>query len=230
MGSPTDMYENAERVRRYITDGPPAFTPGHAGLLQMIGVLLAERVPQEGNLLIVGAGGGLETRYLAGALPRCRFVGVDPARPMLDMARTVARPAAGDRLTLIEGTVLDAPPGPFDAATCILVLHVIPDDGTKARTLENVHRRLKPEAPFVLVDQCIDRSEPDFEQRVERYGAYALASGVDARTVAGAKEHLRANQCMVAQGRNEQLLRDAGFKQPEVFYVGMAWRGWIALA
>ncbi len=47
MGSPTDMYENAERVRRYITDGPPAFTPGHAGLLQMIGVLLAERVPQE---------------------------------------------------------------------------------------------------------------------------------------------------------------------------------------
>ncbi len=96
---------------------------------------------------------------------------------MLDMARTVAGPAAGDRLTLIEGTVLDAPLGPFDAATCILVLHVIPDDGTKARTLENVHRRLKPGAPFVLVDQCIDRSAPDFEQRVERYGAYALASG-----------------------------------------------------
>jgi tRNA (cmo5U34)-methyltransferase len=230
MGSPTDMYENAERVRRYVTDGPPAFTPGHAGLLQMIGVLLAERVPQEGNLLIVGAGGGLETRYLAGALPRCRFVGVDPARPMLDMARTVAGPAAGDRLTLIEGTVLDAPPGPFDAATCILVLHVIPDDGTKARTLENVHRRLKPGAPFVLVDQCIDRSAPDFEDRVERYGAYALASGVDARTVSGAKEHLRANQCMVPPNRNEQLLRDAGFKQAEVFYVGMAWRGWIARA
>jgi len=163
-------------------------------------------------------------------LPRCRFVGVDPARPMLDMARTVAGPAAGDRLTLIEGTALDAPPGPFDAATCILVLHVIPDDGTKARTLENVHRRLKPGAPFVLVDQCIDRSAPDFEQRVERYGAYALASGVDARTVSGAKEHLRANQCMVAPGRNEQLLRDAGFKQAEVFYVGMAWRGWIARA
>ncbi len=230
MTSPTQMYENAELVRRYVTDGPPAFTPGHAGLLQMIGVLLAERLPQDGNVLIVGAGGGLETRYLAGALPQCRFVGVDPARPMLDMARTVAGPAAGDRLTLIEGTALDAPPGPFDAATCILVLHVIPDDGTKARTLENVHRRLKRGAPFVLVDQCIDRSAPDFEQRVERYGAYALASGVDARTVAGAKESLRANQCMVASGRNEQLLRDAGFEEAEVFYVGMAWRGWIALA
>ncbi len=77
MTSPTQMYENAERVRRYVTDGPTAFTPGHAGLLQVIGVLLAERLPHDGNLLIVGARGGLETRYLAGVLWHHRFVGVD---------------------------------------------------------------------------------------------------------------------------------------------------------
>jgi tRNA (cmo5U34)-methyltransferase len=230
MTSPTRMYDNVEWAKRYVTDGPPAFTPGHAGLLQMVGVLLAERTPQDGTVLIVGAGGGLETRYLAGRSPGYRFVGVDPSQQMLDMARAIATPAAGDRLTLIQGTALDAPPGPFDAATCILVLHVIPDDGTKARTLENVHRRLKSGAPFVLVDQCIDRAASDFEHRVERYGAYALASGVDAKTVSGAKEHLRANQCVVAAGRNEELLRQAGFKEAEVFYVGMAWRGWIATA
>ena len=230
MTSPTSMYANDEWTKRYVKDGPPAFTPGHAGLLQMVGVLLAERTPHDGTVLIVGAGGGLETRYLAGAAPGYRFIGVDPSPQMLDMARTIAGPVAGDRLTLLQGTALDAPPGPFDAATCILVLHVIPDDGSKARTLENVRGRLKRGAPFVLVDQCIDRAASDFERRVERYGAYALASSVDAQTVAGAKEHLRANACMVAAARNEQLLREAGFKDVEVFYVGMAWRGWIAYA
>lgn len=30
--------------------------------------------------------------------------------------------------------------------------------------------------------------------------------------------------------RNERLLHDAGFSDIEVFYVGMAWRGWVATA
>ena len=219
-----------ERVKRYTGQGPPAFAPGHGGMLQMIGVLLAEGVPDNGRLLIVGAGGGLETRYLAGVEPHWRFVGVDPAHAMLDLARAVAGPVAGDRLTLIEGTVLDAPAGPFDAATCILVLGLIADDGGKLAMLEEVRRRLKPDAPFVLVDQCIDRSAPDLERRLARYANYALRSNVDADTVARAKAAVAALESMVPDWRNEELLREAGFHDAEVFYVGMAWRGWVAYA
>ena len=102
----------------------------------MIGVLLAERVPQDGQVLVVGAGRGLETRRLADVEPDGRFVGVDRASAMLDLARAVAGPVAGDRVTLIQGTVLDAPAGPFDAATCILVLGLVADDGSKQTLLE----------------------------------------------------------------------------------------------
>lgn len=219
-----------ERVRRYTEQGPPAFTPGHGGMLQMIGVLLAETVPDDGRLLIVGAGGGLETRYLAGVEPDWRFVGVDPASAMLDLARTVAGPVAGDRLTLIEGTVSDAPAGPFEAATCILVIGLIPDDGSKLSMLREARCRLKPDAPFILVDQCIDRSAPDLELRLARYANYALRSNVDPEIVAGAKAAIGALETMVPARRNEELLREAGFHGSEVFYVGMAWRGWIAYA
>ena len=154
-------FGDPERVKQYAEAGPPAFTPGHAGLLQMIGVLLSESVPGDGQLLVVGAGGGLETKYLASVEPDWRFVGLDPASAMLDLARAVAGPVAGDRLTLIEGTVVDAPPGPFDAATCVLVLGLIADDGSKLTTLEEVRRRLRPGAPFIIVDQCIDLAAPD---------------------------------------------------------------------
>ena len=223
-------FVDPERVNRYIEQGPPAFAPGHGGMLQMIGVLLAERMPDDGRLLVVGAGGGLETRYLAGIETGWRFVGVDPASAMLDLARATAGSVAGDRLELIEGTVLDAPAGPFDAATCILVMGLIPDDGSKLATLRGIRRRLKPAAPFILVDQCIDRSDPDFERRLDRYANYARRSGVDAATVAEARAAVGALESMVPARRNVQLLREAAFHDVEVFYVGFAWRGWVAYA
>ena len=58
-------FDDPAFVARYIRQGPPAITPGHAGMLRMTGVLLAERTPKDGAALVVGVGGGLVTRYLA---------------------------------------------------------------------------------------------------------------------------------------------------------------------
>ena len=217
-------------VVRYLQQGPPAFAPGHAGMLQMTGVLLEERMPENGTVLVVGAGGGLEIRYLAGIKEGWRFVGVDPAPAMLNLARATAGLVAGDRLQLIEGTVENASSGPFDAATCILVLGLIADDGSKLAMLNDVRCRLKPKAPFILVDQCIDLRAADAELRLDRYAAYARRSGVDAETVAGAKAAVGSMTSLVSASRNEELLGEAGFAEIEVFYVGMAWRGWVAYA
>ncbi len=218
------------RVSRYVEQGPPAFAPGHAGMLQMAGVLLEERVPDDGTVLVVGAGGGLEIQYLAGTMVGWRFVGVDPAPAMLALARSTAGPVAGDRLQLIEGVVADAPAGPFDAATCILVLGLIPDDGSKLATLQEARRRLRPKAPFILVDQCINLAAPDAALRLDRYAGYARRSGVDADVVAAARRAVGSMTSMVSAPRNERLLGEAGFHGTELFYAGMAWRGWDAYA
>lgn len=223
-------FQDAGFVQHYTRLGPPAFMPGHAGVLQMTAVLLRERAPTAARVLVVGAGGGLETRALALAHPAFRFVGVDPAPQMLELARSVIGPELGERVDLIEGTVEAAPQGPFDAATCILVLGLLPDDGTKTTTLREIRRRLQPGAPFVLVDQCLDRSAPDFERRLDRYSAYARASGVDAEIVESAKAQLRSNPGLVPPERNASLLTETGFRECEIFYVGMAWRGWLASA
>ena len=230
MSDTRDIYEDASFVDNYVRNGPPAFMPGHAGVLQMAGILLREHAPADAGVLVVGAGGGLDTRALARAEPGFRFVGVDPAPPMLELARKVLGAELAERVDLIEGTADDAPPGPFDAATCILVLGVIPDDGSKLSTLQEIHRRLEPGAPFVLVDHCLDRSAPDFEQKLARYGAYASASGVDAEVVRNAQSHLRTNPGLVPSARDEALLDEAGFRDREAFYRGMAWRGWLAFA
>ena len=229
----TDLNANfvtPERVRQYVEKGPPAFTPGHAGLMQMIGVLLAERMPPEGAILVIGAGGGPETRYLASIEPAWRFVGVDPAKAMLDLVQAMAGDAAGDRMTLVEGTVSDAPCGPFDAATCILVLGLVPDDGSKLDLLRQAHQRLSPGAPFILVDQCLDRSAPAIDPRQDSNSPKPPPTGGGDATIANARTGVGDLQSMVPAARNELLLAEAGFAGTELFYLGMAWRGWIAYA
>ena len=140
-------------------------------------------MPPDGRVLIVGAGGGLEINHLAGVEDGWRFVGVDPAPAMLDLARAVAGPATGDRLTLIEGTIVDAPPGALDAAT-----------------------------------------------RLDRYAADALRWGVAADTVATARAAVGASTTTVPDRRKVELLAQAGFRATELFYAGMAWRGWVTCA
>lgn len=223
-------FDDPDFVAKYVQKGPPAFTPGHAGLLQMTGVLLAEQAPDDGHILIVGAGGGLDTRALATFAPGWRFTGVDPAKKMLDLARVVLGDAINPRVELIEGGIEAAPEGPFDGATLILVLGLIPDDGSKLKTLQDIRRRLKPGAAFILVDRCDDRDGPDFDRNIHRYVAYAAASGVDPSTLKGASASQRANPGLVPAARNEELLNEAGFSGVHTVYFAMNWQGWAAYA
>ena len=73
-------------------EGPPRFVPGYADLHRMTRILLAERTAPDAQVLVLGAGGGLELKALAEAEPHWRFVGVDPAAAMLELAeRTLGR-------------------------------------------------------------------------------------------------------------------------------------------
>src|SRR3546814_7682749 len=62
--------------------------------LPISGLLLAERVPDDAHILVLGAGGGSEMKAMAEAHPGWRFTGVDPAGPMLDLAAKVMGPNA----------------------------------------------------------------------------------------------------------------------------------------
>jgi tRNA (cmo5U34)-methyltransferase len=193
-------------------------------------VLLAERVPDDGHVLVVGAGGGLDTQALAKAGPGWRFTGVDPAGKMLDLARHILGEETMARVELIEGGIEVAPEGPFDGATLILVLGILPDDGSKLTTLKDIHRRLKPGAPFVLVDRCDSADNPLFDRNMDRYVAYAAASGVDPTTLTNAKASHRGNPGLVTAARDKALLDEAGFTGVETFYYAMNWHGWVAYA
>lgn len=231
MSQPTpvlSIFTDPEWVSRY-TEGPGRAIPGFATLHRMVLQLLGERVGAEARLLVLGAGGGMELRSFAEAQPGWTFAGVDPSPQMLDKARQTLE-ALVERVEFTEGFIPEAPPGPFDAATCLLTLHLVPDDGHKLEALQAIHARLKPGAPFVVVDNCIDLNAPDADARMERFARYAMAAGIEPSHMEEMKAALRTSLHPVSAPREESLLAEAGFTGIDLFFAGLSWRGWVAYA
>ncbi|MCG2842082.1 methyltransferase domain-containing protein [Sandaracinobacter sp. RS1-74] len=220
-------FEDAQVVARY-AEGPTRFVPGLEALHRMTDVLLSEAAPVEARVLVLGAGGGMELKALASTHPGWRFVGVDPARPMLDLAERTLGPLAA-QVELVEGLIDDAPEGPFDAATCLLTLHFL-DRAERLRTLREIHRRLRPGAPFVAAHGSFPQTPAERPVWLSRYAAYAVASGAEPAQAEDARKSVEAMLPLMDPAEDEAVLREAGFRDVGLFFAAFTWRGWIAHA
>jgi tRNA (cmo5U34)-methyltransferase len=217
-------FSDPAAVARY-AEGPVRMVPGFHGLQRMAGVLLAERAGEDGQILVLGAGGGLELKVFAEAQPGWRFCGVDPSAQMLDLARQTLGPLAS-RVTFHHGYIDDAPEGPFDGATCLLTLHFMPEE-ERRRAVAEVHRRLKPGAPFVVAHHSYPQEEPEKRLWLSRFAAFGPDPGLSFASredmIAAIGERLPA----LSPKKDEEILRDAGFSDVALFYAGFTFRGWV---
>ncbi len=223
----TAPFNDPQSVASY-AEGPARNVPGWADMLRMTDLLLTEHAPDDANVLVVGAGGGLELKRLAEAHAGWRFVGVDPSREMLELARATLGPLAG-RAQLHEGYVDATPEGPFDAATCLLVLHFVPLD-ERRRLLAEVRRRLRPGAPFVVVHLSFPQAADERPVWLGRYAAFIASSGVDPVKARAGADAVGSRLPILSPQDDEAMLRDAGFAGVQLFYAGLAFRGWVGYA
>jgi tRNA (cmo5U34)-methyltransferase len=218
-------FSDPEAVARY-AEGPVRLVPGLHALQQMTTLLLAERVPTDGQVLVLGAGGGLELKVFAEAQAEWRFVGVDPSAEMLKLAEVVLGPLAS-RVALHEGYIDTAPEGPFDGATCLLTMHFLSLE-ERRHTLAELARRLKPHAPLVVAHHSFPQSEDEKTRWLERYAAFAVASGVAAANASNAIAAISSRLPLLSPEQDVALMREAGFDSVELFYAGFTFKGWVA--
>lgn len=205
------------------------FVPGYGTMLQMTTQLIAEHIGETGVVLVLGAGGGLEIEVFSASMPRWTYLAIDPNKGMLDAARERARRCgAMDKVVWIDGFVFNAPPALCDAGVCLLTLHFVTGEESKLDTLKALRARLRPSAPLVVVDLCMDKGASDYELRLDRYCRFALDSGADPELVASTRERVRTVIDTLGASREDALIRDAGFRDVDLFYAGHSWRGWIA--
>ena len=202
--------------------------PGYADLQKMAALLVAERAPARANVLVVGAGGGVELKAFADMHPDWRFVGVDPSKPMLEQAQATLGALAA-RVELHHGYVETASEGPFDAATCLLTMHFVTVD-ERLRMLREIRRRLVPGAPFVMAHMSFPQEPGEKERWLSRYVDFAVSSGVDSLNARNAASAITSKLSILSPVDEEALLVETGFTAVNLFYAGLAFRGWVAQA
>jgi tRNA (cmo5U34)-methyltransferase len=209
-------------------EGPPRQVPGLAGLHRMTRLLLEERVPADGRILVVGAGGGMELAQFAEGPAGWTFDGVDPSPEMLDAARR-ATEASTARITLHEGYVDAAPAGPFDGATCLLTMHFVPRD-QRLSTLQAIRQRLRPGAPFIMAHISYPQDDTSRDRWSKRNAAFSVSNGMDAAMVETGRQAMLVRLPIVAPDEEASLLAQAGFADIDLWYVAFGFRGWVAYA
>ncbi len=209
-------------VSAYVRETPRK-VPGLADLYTMATLLLAEHASGAAHVLVVGAGGGLEIRAMANARPDWQFTGVDPSPAMLDMARQTTSTCA-ERTDLILGTAGDAPAGPFDGAVCLLTLHFL-NRRERLQTLQEIKRRLKPGAAFVVAHHT--DVDGQAEVWLARSAAFAAGASSDARQATASARAMSERLLLLSPPQEEECFREAGFQKPSLFYAAFSFRGWV---
>ena len=218
---PQNLEAYAERAR--------AMVPAYQDIHRMAAVLIAERAPRDGRILVLGGGGGLETKALADAQPGWTFDLVDPAAAMLDLAASNLADRS-TRVRMHHGYIDSAPTGPFDAATSLLTLHFLAEDERRATAAE-VRRRLVTGAPFVVmhlsVPQC---DESERKLWLQRHVAYLVAAGVDPADAEKARQTITTQVPFLTPEQDRSVLVDAGFTAVTEFFSAFTFRGWVGYA
>lgn len=225
MSNVPNSFSDPSAVANY-ADSPVRLVPGFLGMQRMAGILLAERAGKDANILVLGAGGGLELKVFADMQPGWRFCGVDPSAEMLELAVQTLGPLAS-RATFRQGYIADAPLGPFDSATCLLTLHFMPLD-ERRRAIEEIFRRLKPGAAFVVAHHSFPQDEPRKSQWLARFAEFAAASGMPFANAHNAISAISERLPTLTPEQDEALLRQAGFIDTSLFFAGFTFRGWVA--
>jgi tRNA (cmo5U34)-methyltransferase len=205
----------------------PRRVPGYADLHRMAMMLLAERAPRGSNILVYGAGGGLELKAFADGQPGWRFVGVDPSAEMLNLARDVLG-AHLERIDLLQGYISDVAQCHFDGATCLLTLHFLSLEERLA-VLKGIHSRLKPGSSFVVAHHsCPVGDSP--QTWLARSLAFASATARELAQASASARLLEERLPILSTEEEESLLSRAGFSNVALFYAALSFRGWVAVA
>jgi tRNA (cmo5U34)-methyltransferase len=204
--------------------------PGYEQLHEIIPAIFNNFIPDLASILIAGSGSGKELEVLGQANPLWRFLAVDPSPDMISLAQErVTKLGLSDRVNFYQGIVSNLPETSlYDAATLVLVLHFFPDDGSKLVILESIARRLKPGAPFILVDSYSDVRSSGFELMLSSLRNYVTKKGITQEQIEERIRKIRQELHLVSETRLISLLENAGFEKIERFFTSLLVGGWIA--
>jgi tRNA (cmo5U34)-methyltransferase len=194
------------------------------GALQLCTDAVLSSLPEESQVLCVGAGTGDELIHLARAHPAWTFAVVEPSSDMTALCREKAgRAGVGVRCTFFEGYVDSVPEAAsFDAALCLLVSYFLLDPGERQVLFSAIARRLRHGGLLVNAELAADVSTPEYATLRDAWVAMHRTAGLGMTP-----DYLGRDVAVNSAVDIEAMLGRAGFSESTLFFQALlisAWR------
>lgn len=214
-----EIFENerAAGYNRFVE----TWIPNYHYFLDHLPKLLSET--QTKDLLVVGCGTGNEIEGFIQAPEHWEITGIDPSPEMIMQARE----KLGDynNVKLFKGLITDFNvERKYGAATLLLVLHFLEDDGNKLSLLKAISERLLPGATFVLLDITGNKNQIKENLEVLRL---LLPDGLDEEKINNRLDRIQNELHAVSEERLSELCTEAGFEAPLRFFQSSIYMGWL---
>lgn len=192
--------------------------PGYQLLHELtIDVLETELMGPAPRILTVGAGGGEEIINMLQRKEDWLITGIDPSPSMLDMAkRRVTQLEMESRVTWHETSLDKVSAEPvYDAAVSLLFIHFIEK---RQLFLEEIARRLQPDAPFMLAFIHGEMKSQAFQQELHMLSLFMQRQGLEKEVFTSFKNRLGSATHPVPEEEIKEHLIKAGFEDIRPYF------------
>ena len=159
-----------------------------------------------------------------------RFVGVEVSEPMLEAARERFRGYIDCGVVDIRQMDLRTayPPVVASVTLSVLTLQFTPIE-YRQRIVSDVYRHTQEGGAFILVEKILGSSAEIDRALAETYYSLKREHGYSEEEIERKRLSLEGVLVPVTAKWNEELLRDAGFRQVDCFWRWMNFAGWVAV-
>lgn len=191
--------------------------------------LLKDNLPEKAKILVVGIGTAHEAITYAKNQESWKIVGVDPTSEMVKVFKNkVTELGLANRIEVIEGRVENLKENDFDAATSILVMQFLKDNGDKEKYLQNISEKMKKGAKLIAIDLEGEKGSENFKFLLSAWKSHQYSTRDDKEQIDKDFEHVDADLQFIPEKRTIELMKSTGFTKICKFYQSYLFGGYIA--
>ena len=191
--------------------------------------LLKDNLPEKAKILVAGIGTAHEAIIYAENQGGWKIIGIDPTSEMIKISKNkIDHLGLANKIEVVEGKVEDLKENNFDAATSILVMQFLKDNGDKEKYLKTISEKLKKSAKLVVIDLEGEKGSKKFDLLLSAWKKHQYCTRDDQEQIDKDFEHVDADLQLIPEKRIIELLKVTGFTNVCKFYQSYLFGGYIA--